>query len=809
MKNNRKPELLAPAGSMDSLYAAVNNGCDAVYLGGKQFSARQYAGNFSNEELQQVCNYCHLRNVKVYVTVNTLYKDSELENFVDFIQFLYQIGVDAIIVQDLGVAHLVQKYCPDFPLHASTQLTSNSIEDVKFLEENGFEKIVLSRELSLEEIQIITENSQVEIETFVHGALCVSYSGQCIMSSMLGGRSGNRGRCAQTCRLPYSLYLNKELKKEGYLLSPKDIQTITILPELIDLGISSFKIEGRMKNSEYVAGVTSIYRKYIDSYFNNPKEYQVDEKDMKILLQLFNRGGFSEGYYKTHSGSDMMGIIRPKTWGLKTGFVDSYNEKLKRATIRTREPLVPGDGIEVWTQKEPHTGTNISRASKAGEVISLIIDGNLSKNDVVYKTHDKALSDALKKTWEKDFRKKEIFGSFQAKINSPMTLKLWDMNNNSVFIQGDMVSKAQNQPITSEKIRQQLSKTGSTPFYLQDISLVTDENIYISISSLNDLRRKATDALVESILKKSKRKLPNQAKYEKKEKNPILKKKKMNVLVSTMEQFDEAVAFEPVNIIYFEMQEEFEKNLEICIQKCKREKKQLFAALPRIYRNYSKKLFSHFLNQLEQSDIDGYLLRSPGEYHILKNSAKLFAIDYSLNAFNREDIEFWQEKGVESITISPELNLQEIEVMATDICEMLVYGYLPLMTTHQCPVGSFVGGKTAGIYCNQKGKENNAYLKDRKGIHFPILTDCNQCVATILNSKPLFTLKFFDEILNSPTGSVRLLFTREDAKETRNILYAYGDMLTDCKNTSIDVELLMDFMSEKGSTKGHYFRGVE
>ena len=367
MQKETLPELLSPAGSIESVYAAVNNGCDAVYIGGKHFSARQYANNFSIKELEQTCDYCHLRGVKVYVTVNTLYKQKEIPSFLDYIKQLYEIGVDALIVQDIGAAEIIKKYFSDMPLHASTQLTTNNLKDVNFLYQQGFSKIVLSRELSLQEVKYITENTEAEIEVFVHGALCVCYSGQCIMSSILGGRSGNRGRCAQTCRLPYTLYRQYDKIKEGHLLSPKDIQTITILPEIIKSGVSSLKIEGRMKNPEYVAGVTQIYRKYLDLYANSPENYEVDNKDIKILTQLFNRGGFTEGYYNTNAGSDMMSIERPKTWGLKTGFVDNYNEKISKVTIRTREPLVAGDGIEIWTQKEPHVGSNIFKASEAGE----------------------------------------------------------------------------------------------------------------------------------------------------------------------------------------------------------------------------------------------------------------------------------------------------------------------------------------------------------------------------------------------------------------------------------------------------------
>jgi len=802
------PELLSPAGSIESVYAAVNNGCDAIYIGGKYFSARQYANNFSMEELEQACDYCHLRGVKVYVTVNTLYKQKEIPSFLNYVKQLYEMGVDALIVQDIGVAELIKKYFADMPLHASTQLTTNNLKDVNFLYQQGFSKIVLSRELSLQEVKYIAENTEADIEVFVHGALCVCYSGQCIMSSILGGRSGNRGRCAQTCRLPYTLYRQYDKIKEGHILSPKDIQTITILPQIIESGVSSLKIEGRMKSPEYVAGVTQIYRKYLDLYENSPESYEVDNKDIKILTQLFNRGGFTEGYYNTNAGSDMMSIERPKTWGLKTGFVDSYNEKIGKVTIRTREPLVAGDGIEIWTQKEPHVGSNISRASKAGEFISLKIEGNISKNDVVYKTHDKALEDALKKTWEKDIRKLTIYGKLRAKKGLPLYYQIWDNKGNVIYKEGDIVETAQKQSLSIEKLKQQAMKTGATPFYIECLEIEADDDIYIGISSINEIRRAVTDALQNAIIKKSKRKALEFQK-EKRKQMPIIKIKKINVLVNTIEQFDVVTSDRRVHIIYCELTEDFKKNYNKYIEKCHKNNIKLYAALPRIERKQSEGLYTEAIQILKQSNIDGFLVRSSGQFFDIANTDKKITIDYTMNVLNGESVDFWQQKGADTVCVSLENNLQEINSMANKQCEMVVYGYLPLMVTQQCPIGNFAGGKTSGIYCSEKDNDDLYFLKDRKGMKFPLMTDCKQCVCTILNGKPLFTLKFYDEILESTTGSVRLMFTKEGAKRTQRILNAYAEMTKDCTIQSGETKILLHEMSEKGSTKGHYFRGVE
>ncbi|MBQ3031773.1 MAG: U32 family peptidase, partial [Anaerotignum sp.] len=430
------------------------------------------------------------------------------------------MGVDALIMQDAGAAKLVKEHFPDFPLHASTQMTCNSLADVKYWESQGFNKIVLSRELSIEEIKHITENVDAEIETFVHGALCVCYSGQCIMSSILGGRSGNRGRCAQTCRLPYTLYRSTENMAEGHLLSPKDIMTVNILPELIEAGIASLKIEGRMKSPEYVAGVTGIYRKYIDLYFEDPENYEVDKEDIKALNQLFNRGGFTEGYYTSFAGRDMMSIERPKPWGLKVGIVDKYLPKHKKVTIRTREPLVPGDGLEVWTQEEPHVGTNVSKHSKAGEVITITMEGEINKNDVVYRTFGKALNDELKKSYERDTRKMPISGMLRVKEGEPISLQLWDNGGNSVFVSGAVVEPAGSSPMLPMKLRELVNKMGATPFVLENLETDIDQYIFVSVSEVNRVRREACEALEASILKKSKRKAKSDAVYAKAEKRP-------------------------------------------------------------------------------------------------------------------------------------------------------------------------------------------------------------------------------------------------------------------------------------------------
>ncbi len=804
-----KPELLSPCGTMESLKAAVNNGADAVYLGGKKFSARKYAGNFSTDEIREACDYCHVRGVKVYVTVNTLYKDSELKPFINFVKELYMIGADALIVQDTGAANLIKRSFPDMKINASTQLTANTADDVNFLRNNGFDKVILSRELSIEEIKHIRENTDAEIECFVHGALCVSYSGQCIMSSILGGRSGNRGCCAQTCRLPYDLYKGYDKAASGYLMSPKDIETLEILPELIEAGINSFKIEGRMKNPEYVAGVTAIYRKYIDMYFNNPEEYKVDKNDIKILTQLFNRGGFTNGYFTTPSGYEMMSVERPKAWGLKTGIVDEYDSKYGRVSIRTREPLVPGDGIEIWTKEEPHAGSGISKPSRAGQVISVMIKGGISKNDVVYKTYDKALMDSMKKTYEKDFRKTDIYGKLEAVEGKPCRLKLWLDRGASITAEGCVPDKAENRPVTEEVIRKHISKMGSTPFELKNLDIVLDEGLYIDIKALNELRRSACQMLADKLINKSRHKEPDFVAFPEISVSGVKKIKKLNVKIKNKEQFDAVLKCDGVDTVYYEFCEELEDNLDNIINRAHENNIKIYAAFPRIFRENTREIYGGLIERLSNSLIDGFLITSSGQLETVRDFGKQIAVDYNMNVFNNEAVEFYKHRGADRITMSVELNINELNTAADDDCEIVVYGYLPLMTTVQCPIGNYAGGKSSGIYCSERFSDERYVIKDRKNVAFPLLPDCTQCVCQILNSKPLFTLKFFDEVVQNPASYIRLDFTRETFGETLEILKAYSEAAANPAARGKNAEALLNKMTGKAVTKGHFFRGVE
>ncbi len=342
MKNNI--ELLSPAGDLECVKAAVQNGADAIYLGASSFSARASASNFSLDELKEVIDYAHIRNVKVHLALNTLIKNDEFCDAIFIAEKAYEFGIDAIIVQDLGLAVSLINSFPKLPIHASTQMSIHNLRGVKALERMGVKRVVLSRELSISEIEYICRNSNIEIETFVHGALCISYSGQCLFSSMVGGRSANRGKCAQACRLPYKLLQNNKIIDNGYLLSPRDLCGLDFLPALIESGVKSFKIEGRLKSPEYVATVTRIYRKYIDLYFSsNP--YEINEKDRKDLLQVFNRGNFSAGHLDKEPNLNLVFKEKQNNMGIYIGNVANYNSKKGHVTLNLNDKVALGDSI--------------------------------------------------------------------------------------------------------------------------------------------------------------------------------------------------------------------------------------------------------------------------------------------------------------------------------------------------------------------------------------------------------------------------------------------------------------------------------
>ncbi|MBQ6505154.1 MAG: U32 family peptidase [Flexilinea sp.] len=771
MDEQKRAELLSPCGNFDCVKAAVNNGADAVYLGGRLFNARAYASNFDDETLEQVCDLCHSYQVKVYVTVNTLYKDEEFEALVPFIDGLYAMGVDGLIMQDLGAISLVRKYWPELPVHASTQLTANSLDDVKAFEAMGLTTAVLSRELNIREISHIAANSKIRIETFIHGALCVSYSGQCLMSSVLGNRSGNRGRCAQNCRLCYDLLCDREKIAQGHLLSTKDICTLPLLPDLLRTGVASLKIEGRMKSPEYVAGVTGIYRKYLDLFYSGAR-YEVDPDDILVLQQLFNRGAFSRGYLKTHSGMEMMCPTHPKHWGVYAGRVLSYDRKKQLAAIRFEKNMIPGDGIEIRTEDEEGAGTYLNKPSEAGKKVFVPIRGEIRENQEVWQTYDKRLMDTLKPRYETITRKVPLEAQVTLRAGQPAQLRLTAAGE-TVEINGEVPSAALNQPLTAESVREQIGKLGNTIFRAEQIDADVEDGLYLNKSSLNSLRNTAIDLLQNMLisLKKSERNYPVVLPPDT---DNSESDKSLSVFVKNKAQFKAVLRCNFVKSIYVDMNDTLMKDIHNTAISAHNLNKLLHIKLPRIWRDYIKVNISDSFKLCHDAGIDGWLINNLGHYQAVKESGKPFALDISGNVMNSRSYEFWQSLGAESIGLSVEMSREEINRLADrSRAEILAYGRLPLMVTHQCPIGNFAGKKQNSIHCAKYGHPEKYTLRCGKD-SFHLDTDCKNCLCTIQTTEPI---DIRENINSFKVKTFRLNFDNEDYETTSNILKKYENIL--------------------------------
>ncbi|MCX7749508.1 MAG: U32 family peptidase [Clostridia bacterium] len=837
-----KVELLAPAGSWDAFLAAVQNGADAVYLGGKLFNARQLAQNFDEEILKKAVDYAHVRDVNVFLTMNTLMSDAEMKEALDFVGQAYEMGIDGIIVQDLGLAALLRKVFPGLPLHASTQMTVYNREGVEALHKSGFQRVVLSRELSVKEISDIVKNTPLEIEVFIHGALCISYSGQCLMSSIIGGRSGNRGKCAQPCRLQYSMVSTGEgkggklkngnaAKNGAYLLSPKDLCSMPVLGDVLDAGVKSLKIEGRMKSPEYVATVVRIYRNTIDKLLAGGKKDSVmDPADMRELTQIFNRGGFSTGYLEGKSGKSMMCFEKPKNWGIYAGNVISYDKVSKLVKVKLTEDLSMGDGVEIWSGEEESPGTVVSEikrngkhteAAKAGDIVEIgRIGGIISKGNRVYKTSDRKLNEKAKESYsDKERRKSLLHGRINIRNGHPAVLMVEDNMGNSIEAMGDIPSElAVNKPITRERILDQLNKTGSTPFLFEKIEVEIDEGIALSIGEINNVRRKALEGLEEERKKKYEREITKEI-LEKKEGllnfpgNSRKGHKEPEISMFFYRLYKE-MDYNRLQAgrIYLPFHELFHGENQGIWMKVKESGSKVFTWLPAVTRGNYDRIMKSRLNEIGNLGLDGVLVGNLGSMELLKQIEGLNIFgDYSFNAFNSFTVEELYYLGLKGITLSPELTLGQIsrlkEVSAISK-EALVYGRLTLMTSEYCPVGSTHGSFGSMKPCGNACNEGIYSLKDRKGMHFPVLCDKTDCRSMILNSKVLFLPDDLDKMKTSGLDALRMNFVDESLEEIYEIVALHRALLEETVDHYGKYTNVVERIKEKGFTKGHYFRGV-
>ena len=750
-----KTELLAPAGSYDSLKAAVGAGADAVYLGGARFGARAYADNFGEKELCDAIGYAHLHGCDLYLTVNTLLKDKELEELGAYLKPYYESGLDAVIVQDLGVFSYIREYFPDLPIHASTQMTILGAGGARFLKEQGAARIVTARELSLEEIRQIHAAADIEIESFIHGALCYCYSGQCLFSSMLGGRSGNRGRCAQPCRLPYQVKAEGKIRnrrEEAYLLSPKDMCTLELLPKILEAGVCSLKIEGRMKRPEYTAGVVRIYRKYLDFYLEHGKDsYQVEQKDLEELKRLYNRGGFSKGYYQVRNGRELMSLSRP---GHFKGSWEKGKDKDKGKRNGNRQELL---------EKQAYEG----------------------------------LLAELKQQYVDREKKEKIKGSFRISAEFP-TEFLVTYKEAAVSVSGEPAQKPKNQPMHPEAVLKQLQKTGDSPFCFEKLELEGEKEVFLPVRQLNGMRREALEKLEKELRARGSRKcvrevFPPEKGQREEDRQGKAEGCAIHVQLEQPEDLWTVLDIPEVSMITVSSGHTDFGQLKAYADACRKAGKSFGLVLPAIFRVSEERYFKERLSLLKNAGLDTLVVKNLEELAFLREADWNLPVilDHNLYTFNQRARLFWKEQGIFMDTLPLELNAQELVRRGCEGSEMLVYGYLPLMVTANCL------HKTMKA-CRKQ--EELWKLTDRYKKEFPIANECRWCYNVIYNCEPLSLLGNVKEVERISPKSLRLCFVMEDKRKIRRILEQYVEVF--CHKGEPPA-------FEGPFTRGHLKRGVE
>lgn len=799
-------EILAPAGSMECLKAAIAAGADAVYTGGALFGARAYAHNLTEEELLEAIDYVHLHGRRLYLTVNTLIKDREMEKqMYDYLLPYYRQGLDAVIVQDIGLFRFIRKHFPDLPIHASTQMTLTGVDGAKFLEKEGAQRIVTSRELSMAEVKKIADETELEIESFVHGALCYCYSGQCLFSSFIGGRSGNRGQCAQPCRL---LYRTPEAKRPQYLLSLKDICTLELIPEMIESGIYSFKIEGRMKKPEYAAAVAFQYRKYADLYLKyyeecpageDPaayamKKYRVCEEDRQMLLDLYNRGGFHTGYYHTQNGREMVSLNRPNHAGVPA--VKVLAKKGRTVTAKAMTDLSPQDIIELPMRKGREKADNYTckDAVRKGMNVQIPVfaDTPFKRDEIWMRTRNSALIERLHEEFVNGKIKERICGTFRLYPQEAATLTV-KCRDAEITVTGEKAQEALSQPMSRERIEKQLRKTGNTEFEFSFLKVEIGEKVFLPMQSLNELRREALETLEKVICEKYRRsgevKDPEEDTIELSMEEEVLSG--WTASVRTAEQMEVILEEEVIGRIYVDctmFPRIWEKDSYVeWITKVHATGKEIYLVMPYIFRERTRKQYEAAYNRIFGAGWDGILIANYESFAFLKEHGYTGRImtDYNLYEFNQESRKFWKEKGVFEFTAPVELTERELQDLRVKDGEVIVYGYFPMMISAGC-----IQKTTRG--CLKKSGQTT--ITDRYRNPFVVKNECDYCYNILYNYVPLYLGDRMEEVYQIGPGRIRLMFTTERQQEVRQILSAYFEGKE---------------LPEGTYTRGHWKRGIK
>lgn len=681
----KKPELLSPAGNMRCLKAAIEAGCDAVYLGGKHFGARQFSNNFDEEEMIEAIKYAHRRNVKIYVTVNTLIYEYEIDALMEYVEFLHKNNVDALIIQDIGIADLIHQTFPNLELHASTQMHIHNLEGVKFAKKLGVKRVVLARETSVDLIKNIKENIDMDLEIFVHGALCMSYSGECLMSSLIGGRSGNRGTCSQCCRMPYDIVSNdKTISKDIYALSTKDLNTLNYIGELMEANVDSLKIEGRMKSEYYVYTVTKLYRKAIDSYYENKKVY-IDNELLNNLKTIFNRE-FTKGFIFGEENQKFINPVRPNHMGVKIGKTLSYNNgylKIKLDDTLNRLDgirIIGGSDVGFIIEKMYIDKKEVETANK-GDIISIKVKDKVDINQVVVKTKDKKINDEIDKLIDSELRKNDIKIKVKCLIDKEIELEVIYKDNN-FKLYGDKVEKSINANMKEEDIIKRLSKLGGTPYNVASYEIEIDNNIFIRINTLNELKRKMVEVLDKIMIYE----IPYKKEIYNRNPKEFIEGKGFSLYVKNINDYED-IKNKNIKNIYLEEPLYSKINDDRKVKKLLRVKEE------------------------HLNEVDNLLVGELGSINKYENVIS----DYSLNVTNSYSVAYLHSLGVKRITLSYELNDYQIEKLINNYLARykvkpnleLIVSSIPDVMITKFDIISYHNG-------------NNIYLKDKMNNLFKV-----------------------------------------------------------------------------------------
>lgn len=826
-----KPELLLPAGKMEALNAAVANGADAVYLSGIAYGARAGAGNFDQEEMKKALKLCHSRGIKVYVTMNTLVKDEEISQALDYVKFLYDLGVDALIVQDIGLAGAIKKLLPAFALNASTQLTIHNVRTAQWAYEFGFKRVILAREMTLKEISAIHQAvPELELEVFGHGAICISYSGQCLMSSLIGGRSGNRGYCAQPCRMTYQLwddYYGSLSGEPSHLLSPRDLNTLNELKELAAAGVVSIKIEGRMRRPEYVASVGRVYRHAIDAL---ETQEGIPAQDQAIVEQVFNRD-FTPGYLHGNPGIEFMSHNRPNNRGVLLGRVKDVEGKI--VTLDLVKELSLGDGIEIWVKVGGRLGCTVSdiRVNKSkvetaypGQNVEIQLPGRIGKGDRVFKTHDSILMSQAVNSYEDMGQDIPLDFTVKAKLGKNLYIAARDSHGHTAESHyGYMVEEAKKTPTDEAMVKKQISRLGGSGYTLGNLSLDIDPNIIVPASVLNRARREIVEKLDQEFFKVYPSVSQHKFSQAKEEYLALTKEKKkrnvpkISVKVRDIYQAQAALDAGAERIIFaphFGLEPMREESWATLAAMNNKYPDLITFALPRINQDEKSQPLKKDIETALANGIKRFLVGQAGDINLKKEYPEIEEIygEFSQNVVNNQTAKELYAQGFAGITPSLELTAVGLSSLATTAGnkEVLVHGAMPMMISRHCLIGAILGKNKNQVPCGTPCFGRPLWLKDRMDMLFPVLGDRYHNFY-VYNCRELCLIDELDRLTHFQSWRIEGQFTDIGSLKEIISLYITGREQVLSKGEYQKELLLTELQpySSLGFTKGHLYRGVK